>query len=368
MTWIGIGRTIVAGLMCTMLCGQDARHVMVYREKGRFGGWPANHGIWSWGNEILVGFSAAWYKQRDPGVHQMDAERPEEPRLARSMDGGMTWKVETPRSLLPPAQGGKAARPLDRAMDFSKPGFAMTLRFTDVHTGPSLLFFSYDKGRNWEGPFEFPMFGLKGVAARTDYIVKSGKECVVFLTGAKENGREGRPFVARTTDGGLHWEFVGWIGPEPKVFAIMPSSLRLKDGGLLTAVRVKQDDDHNWIDAWRSDDEGKTWRLLGKVGDTGGKSGTAASLIRLRDGRLCLTYGSRTKPFPILARISGDEGKSWGEPIVLRADGVAWDVGYLRSAVRPDGKVVSVYYYNDAVMPERFVGATVWGAPGLGRR
>jgi hypothetical protein len=27
----------------------------------------------------------------------------------------------------------------------------MTLRFTDVNQGPSLLFYSYDRGKNWEG-------------------------------------------------------------------------------------------------------------------------------------------------------------------------------------------------------------------------
>jgi hypothetical protein len=31
----------------------------------------------------------------------------------------------------------------------------MTLRFTDVNQGPSLLFYSYDRGKNWEGAFEF---------------------------------------------------------------------------------------------------------------------------------------------------------------------------------------------------------------------
>jgi hypothetical protein len=34
------------------------RHVFVFAERGRFGGWPANHGLWKWGDEILVGFSA----------------------------------------------------------------------------------------------------------------------------------------------------------------------------------------------------------------------------------------------------------------------------------------------------------------------
>ena len=62
------------------------RHVDVYREPGRFGGWPANHGIWSWGNEILVGFSQGHYKER--GLrHHFDPEKPERHLLARSLDG-----------------------------------------------------------------------------------------------------------------------------------------------------------------------------------------------------------------------------------------------------------------------------------------
>ena len=32
------------------------RHTVVFQEEGRFAGWPANHGIWSWDDEIVVGF------------------------------------------------------------------------------------------------------------------------------------------------------------------------------------------------------------------------------------------------------------------------------------------------------------------------
>ena len=51
---------------------------MVYRELGRFGGWPANHGVWSRGQEILVGFSAA-YSAQTLDHHPYDNTRPEEP-------------------------------------------------------------------------------------------------------------------------------------------------------------------------------------------------------------------------------------------------------------------------------------------------
>ena len=33
------------------------KNVTIYRESGRFAGWPANYGIWSWENEIVVGFT-----------------------------------------------------------------------------------------------------------------------------------------------------------------------------------------------------------------------------------------------------------------------------------------------------------------------
>ena len=40
---------------------EEIKHVDVYYEPGRFGGWPANHGIWIWDNEILVGFGKGYY-------------------------------------------------------------------------------------------------------------------------------------------------------------------------------------------------------------------------------------------------------------------------------------------------------------------
>ena len=33
-------------------------NVIVYKTPGRYAGWPANHGIWIWGNEIVVGFES----------------------------------------------------------------------------------------------------------------------------------------------------------------------------------------------------------------------------------------------------------------------------------------------------------------------
>ena len=71
-----------------------------------------------------------------------------------------------------------------------------------------------------------------------------------YQASAKADGREGRPFCARTADGGRTWEFVGWIGDEPAGYAIMPSTVRLGPDRLLTAVRCREGE-KSWIDWMR---------------------------------------------------------------------------------------------------------------------
>ncbi len=360
---------IAAALLVAMVqaaeAPRDVRNVLVYRADGRFGGWPANHGIWSWSNEILVGFSAAWFKHMPADRHQYDNSKPEEPRLARSLDGGATWTIETPRSLLPPEQGGAAVTDLKEPMDFSQPGFVMTIRYSDKDTGESRLWYSTDRGKSWHGAYRFPLFGQSGVAARTDYVVEGKRQALVVLTASKKNGQEGRVFCARTKDGGLSWNFVSWLGDEPPGFRIMPSTVRLPNGTLLSAARTHEPSDANHIDLFRSTDRGASWTMTAPpVSSTGAHGGNPPYLLRLRDGRLCLTYGYRGEPYGIRARLSSDDGKTWGEEIMLRADGAAWDLGYVRSAERPDGKIVTVYYFNDQPSSERFIAATIW-SPGL---
>ena len=350
-------------------------HVMVYHDAGRFGGWPANHGIWAWGDEILVGFSRGYHKDLGPERHNIDHDKPEDHLLARSRDGGKSWSIENPaekgvllgtagmrHGTVPP--GYIEAEPIECSggIDFTHPDFAMTCRMAGVHTGFSRFYYSYDRGRSWKGPFKLPLFGQKGIAARTDYVVNGPRECLLFLTAAKSDNREGRPICVRTTDGGKSWELVAFIGPEPKGYSIMPSTVRLSPQGLLTTVRRLDDDEkpRSWIEAWKSTDNGSNWSFVNKPApDTG--EGNPPHLLRLADGRLCLTYGIRAKPYGMFARLSRDAGESWGEPIVLRDDGGGRDLGYPRSVQRPDGRIVTIYYFwDEKTGPERYIAATIW--------
>jgi len=196
--------------------------------------------------------------------------------------------------------------------------------------------------------------------ARTDYLIESKNELSVFLTAAKRNGKEGHVFLARTADGGKTWKFVSWVGPEPHGFSIMPSSIRLSPTRILTTIRRKEGENH-WIDAWVTDDNGGAWQFFNRpVPSTGGSVGNPPSLLKLKDGSITLIYGYRSAPYGIRARISRNTGLNWSEEIVLRNDGGCWDLGYPRSVQRPDGKVVTVYYFNDHPERERYIAATVW--------
>jgi hypothetical protein len=345
-------------------------HVDVYRVPGRFGGWPANHGIWAWGNEILVGFSAGYFKDNGPRRHAIDHDKPEEHLLARSLDGGQTWRIENPAdrgALIPRGRSLHGIAPPDvpqpeptecpGGIDFAHPDFALTARMTDVDVGPSWFSYSLDRGHTWQGPYKLPQFGA-GVAARTDYLVNGPQDCLMFLTVGKENRQEGRPICVRTVDGGKSWKLVGWIGPEPTGFAIMPSTVRLSSSELLTTLRVHEGR-RRWIDAWFSADNGQSWQWRGRpVASTG--EGNPPSLLRLKDGRLFLAFGYRAEPYGMRATLSSDEGRTWSDPIILRDDGGGRDLGYPRSVQRPDGKVVVIYYFHDAPTSDRYIAATIW--------
>lgn len=370
--------TLIAAAMLAQLPGEpklqatDAEHVVVYHEEGRFGGWPANHGMWVYGNEIVVGYSRGFYK--DLGArHHFDREKPEEHWLARSLDGGQTWSHEHPAEqgqLIPrgdslhgietPGLPLPALTPLAEPLDFTHPDLALTFRMDSVNAGVSRFEYSYDRGKTWHGPHPLPDFGAKGTAARTDYIVNGPRDLHLFLTVAKSNGREGRPLCVRTTDGGITWERVGEIGPEPDGFAIMPSTVRITENELFTTLR-RREDTFRWISAWRSLDNGATWtREADPVAYLG--EGNPPMLNQLRDGRLCLTYGFRAYPFGIRARLSSDNGKTWGPEIYLRTDAEGRDMGYVRTVQRADGKLVTAYYLSGGGMrgPERYIGATLW--------
>lgn len=89
-----------------------------------------------------------------------------------------------------------------------------------------------------------------------------------------------------------------------------------------------------------SPDGGRTWSVPHPIGVWG----LPSHLLRLRDGRLLMTYGHRRPPLGNQARLSDDEGRTWSEPVVLSADGASDDLGYPSTVELADGTLLTVWY------------------------
>lgn len=135
------------------------QHVKVYGEAGRFAGWPANHGIWSWGNEILVGFSRGFSKDNGSDYH-IDRDKAEDFLIARSRDGGISWSVEEPKpqgalvgtrgmrhAAMPKGLADEQTTELPDRIHFNHPDFAMIVRMESHQEGASRVSISYDRGK-----------------------------------------------------------------------------------------------------------------------------------------------------------------------------------------------------------------------------
>ena len=95
-----------------------------------------------------------------------------------------------------------------------------------------------------------------------------------------------------------------------------------------------------------SDDGGRTWSMPHSIGVWG----LPSHLLRLKDGRLLMSYGYRRPPYGNQARLSSDEGRTWSEAITMSSDGAGVDLGYPSTVQLDDGSLLSVWYerFNDS--------------------
>lgn len=361
----------------------NATHAVVYRRPCAFAGWPANYGLWGWGDEIVSIFVTGRLGSKNGNFHLEDPNQPFMPIQARSRDGGLTWQAEQFKGHIPGAlslsadehveQRLKAERnvvpsrdlsSLSAAIDFSNSETIVLAARTGVSGQPTSWFYVSDnRGHSWNGPYRFA--GLEpreGLSARTDIIRLASHDALFMLTTTKENGEEGRVLCSRTRDGGLNFTFESFVWDGCEGYAIMPASTRLPNGTIYTVLR-RSAHGQSWLEAYRSADLGQSWTYAGTPVQNTGWMGNPASLTNLADGRMLLLYGFRDPPFGIRGVISNDEGETWSDPCVLRDDAGEPDLGYPRALIRPDGKIVVVYYFNQTDHPERFIAASILDTP-----
>jgi hypothetical protein len=234
---------------------------------------------------------------------------------------------------------------------------------TDLGPGSRSWFYvSRDRARTWAGPFAIPPLGQPGLSARTDVVALDSTSALFLLTAAKSDGQEGRVVVALAEEGGAMFSLRAVLGAEPAGFAIMPSSVRTSAGTIVTAVRCADAGrSRHWIDLYRSDDDGRSWRHDDRpVVPVTGYGGNPPALAVLPDSRLVLMYGYRDSPAGLRARLGDPTGTDWTGEIVLRSDAGMHDLGYPRCVVLADGIVVVCWYTNDVGSDERYIASLRW--------
>lgn len=111
------------------------------------------------------------------------------------------------------------------------------------------------------------------------------------------------------------------------------------------------------LDLFRLDDDGASWRLDQTLTSL---YEHPAHLLRLRDGRVLLTYGGRADACAVYARLSEDEGKRWQPPLAL-ASYDSGDFGYPSSVQNEDGSIVTAYYTRQSKEHHRYhMGVVIW--------
>ena len=145
-----------------------------------------------------------------------------------------------------------------------------------------------------------------------------------------------------------------------------PHIAQLPDGTLLGTIRVQGElKNGNYSERvfcvfqTESADGGKTWSTPHRTVEFG----SPPHVLVHSSGNLVLVYGYRREPFGERAKISTDNGKTWGGELILRDDALSHDLGYPASVELNDGRILTLYYQkrDAAALPE--IMYSVWDMP-----
>ena len=165
---------------------------------------------------------------------------------------------------------------------------------------------------------------------------------------AMYGGQKGITAVYRSDDDGKTWDTPTIVNQDATIHE--PAFLHLGKGKWLLAARL------DGLDLYTSDDDAKTWTHQQKLT---GRQQHPGHLLRLKDGRLLLSYGNRLDPKGVDVRLSDDEGATWGNP--LRVADFLHDGGYPSSVQLRDGRVLTAYYARQIEGHDRYhMGVVVW--------
>jgi hypothetical protein len=197
---------------------------------------------------------------------------------------------------------------------------------------------STDGGRTWSPRIPTIVNSPHGpIPLRDGRLLYAGKQ---LWTKERKIG------VGVSSDDGLTWQ---WLAEIPARQGDNVSSyhelhaVEAANGTIVAQIRNHNDADKGATLQTESTDGGRTWSAPHPI-----CYGFPSHLLRLRDGRLLMSYGYRRPPYGNRARISTDHGKTWSDERVISADGKDGDLGYPSTIELADGTLLTVWYESMA--------------------
>jgi hypothetical protein len=361
-----------AGLIKSYIAPRQLKnvdHAIVYRRENEFCAWPHISGFWNMRDgELLQNFGSITTDYANAeviGHDQVDAHGHRKMVTVRSKDYGRTWDGASPAVDIfdTLAKGTENAKTLSDLgpIDYADRNVLIANSSTDFSTGKarSYVHISRDRGHSWSARIPLALDGLQSLSAIHSTLVRPDGAVLLWMYEADKNGFNRHPLVYELPPRGTEFHFLSFVTPKQDPLGTVdgeypgwlfggnrwyyPRGYLLPSGRMLTVLRTQRDPRGvMWTEIYASDDGGDTWGFRSRVTDYG----APGSLVVLPDGRLVMVYGYRPMPSGIRAKVSEDEGKSWGPELIIRDDGGSWDLGYPNAWVTDDGKVGVIYYFN----------------------
>lgn len=194
---------------------------------------------------------------------------------------------------------------------------------------------STDGGVTWSARYRVPVNSPHG-----PIVLRDGRLLYPGVALWEEPRRVG---VCQSTDDGVTWEWLADLPVRPgddSAHYHELHALETATGRLVLHIRNHNPANKAETLQCESEDGGRTWTTPHAIGVWG----LPSHLLRLRDGRLLMSYGYRRPPYGNQVRVSSNHGETWSHPLTLSDDGAGVDLGYPSTVELDDGTLVTVWY------------------------
>lgn len=226
-------------------------------------------------------------------------------------------------------------------------------RLGDVYSIRSL-----DGGKTWDEPI--PIQG-QGLGVRGNCVELEDGSILLPMYVTPDDVK--KVLVSVTEDRGKTWETLSVVATSEDCYFREPNLYRTEAGKLVAFMRSEKltdfTDKRDKYPLFTSEsyDNGKTWVNLKEHRIY---SPSPFHCLRLASGNVLITYGHRNEPYGIRALLLDAElsNLETAEEIVLRDDGLGFDIGYTSSVQLDNGDILVTYYYFDEDKGKRYIGGT----------